>query len=431
MNMYLTTAAEAVKLIKSNDHVFIQGSVSTPETLVDAMVARANELENVTIYNTFAIGRRDAPYCDPKYKDVFHAVSFFVANNVRKAVNTGYADCIPAFLGEIPGLIRRGIVTIDVAVLNVSEPDENGYCAFGTSADLATSATECAKVVIAQINKQMPYTYGDARIHVSRFDACIEVDEPLVTLPVAQPNEDEQRIGRSIAELIPDGATLQIGVGGIPNGVLAALTNHKHLGLHTEALTDGVVPLLESGVIDNSQKKILPHKTVASLALGSQRLYDWMHYNDTLLMRDVAWTNDPFIIRQNPKVMAINSALEVDITGQICADSIGTRIFSGVGGQHDFMYGGALSEGGKIFIALPSHTKGISKIVNTLTPGAGVVTTRFQTQYVVTEYGVACLLGKTLAQRAKELIKIAHPDAREGLERAARERFGHEFSRIW
>lgn len=429
--MKLTTAEEAVKLIKSNDHVFLQGSVSTPETLVDALVARADELRNVTIYNTFAIGRRDAPYCAPELCESFHTVSFFVANNVRKAVNTGYADCIPAFLGEIPGLIRRGIVTIDAVILNVSEPDEDGYCSFGTSSDIATSATECAKVVIAQINKSMPYTYGDSRIHVSKIDACIKVDEPLVTLPITQPNEVEDRIGNYIAELIPDGATLQIGVGGIPNAVLSRLTNHKHLGLHTEALTDGVVPLLESGVIDNSQKKILPHKTVASLALGSQRLYDWMHYNPKLLMRDVAWTNDPFIIRQNPKVMAVNSALEVDITGQVCADSIGTRIFSGVGGQHDFMYGGALSEGGKIFIALPSQTKGISKIVNTLTPGAGVVTTRFQTQYVVTEYGVACLLGRTLAERAKEMIKIAHPDAREALEKAAYERYGHEFSRIY
>lgn len=428
--MNFTTPQEAVKLIKSNDHVFIQGSVSTPETLIDAMVERAHELQNVTIYNTFAIGRRDAPYCDPKYADSFRTISFFVANNVRKAVNAGYADCIPAFLGEIPSLVRRGIVKVDTVLLNVSEPDENGYCSFGTSADIATSAVECAKTIIAQVNKQMPYTYGDARIHISQIDACIHVDEPLVELPISIPNELETKIGNYIAELIPDGATLQIGVGGIPNAVLSALSNHKHLGLHTEALTDGVVPLLESGVIDNTQKKILPHKTVCSLILGSKRLYEWAHYNEKLLTRDVAWTNDPFIIRQNPKVMAINSALEVDLTGQICADSIGTRIFSGVGGQHDFMYGGALSEGGKTFIALPSQTKGMSKIVNTLTPGAGVVTTRFQTQHVVTEYGVAHLLGKTLAERAKELIKVAHPDAREELDKAAFERFGREYSRI-
>ena len=284
---------------------------------------------------------------------------------------------------------------------------------------------------LSPINPHVPFSYGDALIHVSKLTAAVEVDEPLVELPTAQPNEIDRKIGGYIAELIPDGATLQIGVGGIPNAVLAALGDHKHLGLHTEALTDGVVPLIRSGVIDNSQKKVLPGKNLASLALGSKRLYEYMDYNEDLIMKDVAWTNDPFRIRENPKVMAINSALEVDLTGQICADSIGTMIYSSVGGQHDFMYGGALSEGGKTFIALPSTTsKGHSKIKALLPPGAGVVTTRFQTQYVVTEYGAAYLLGKGLAERARALIDIAHPSAREELEKAACERFGYSFLRL-
>jgi acyl-CoA hydrolase len=322
-------------------------------------------------------------------------------------------------------------VKYDVALLNCSEPDENGYCSFGISADLAVSAAETAKVIIAQINPRIPYTYGDALVHIDRIDAAVRVDQEPVALPTVEPNDDERKIGGYIAEQIPDGATLQIGVGGIPNAVLAALSNHKHLGLHTEALTDGVVPLINSGVIDNSQKVIEPGKTVCCLALGSRRLYDYMDYNKELLVKDVAWTNDPFRIRQNPKMMAINSALEVDLTGQVCADSIGTRIFSGVGGQHDFMYGGALSEGGKTFIAMSSITpKGVSKIKPVLTEGAGVVTTRFQTQYVVTEQGIAFLKGKNLAERARALINIAHPSVREELERAACERFGYSFLRL-
>ena len=268
-------------------------------------------------------------------------------------------------------------------------------------------------------------------IHLSRVAAAVEVDDPLVEVPSATPTDIEHRIGNHIAELIPDGATLQIGVGGIPNAVLAALTGHKHLGLHTEAMTDGVLPLLESGVIDNSLKRVMPGVTVASLALGSRRLYDYMDYRKDLVMKDVAWTNDPFRIRENPRVMAINSAVEVDLTGQVCADSVGERIISGVGGQHDFMYGGALSEGGKTFIAIPSTTpKGESKIKALLTPGAGVVTTRHMVQHIVTEYGVAHLRGRNLAQRARALIAVAHPSVREELEKAACERFGYSFLRL-
>ena len=416
--MQFTTAAEAAKLIRSHSSVYIQGSTSIPEVLVQAMTDRADELTDVKIYSGFAVGRADAPYCRPEYKDTFLVNSLFVANNIRRWLAAGYGQSIPAFLGEIPGLFRDGTLPVDVAILNLSRPNEEGYCSFGVSADLAVSAVECAKTVIAQVNTAMPFSYGDAVIHLSRVAAAVEVDDPLVEVPSATPSEIESRIGGYIAELIPDGATLQIGVGGIPNAVLAALTGHKHLGLHTEAMTDGVLPLLESGVIDNSLKKVMPGTTVASLALGSRRLYDYMDYRKDLLMKDVAWTNDPFRIRENPRVMAINSAVEVDLTGQVCADSVGERIISGVGGQHDFMYGGALSEGGKTFIAIPSTTpKGESKIKALLTPGAGVVTTRHMVQHVVTEYGVAHLRGRNLAERARALISVAHPSVREELEK--------------
>lgn len=426
-----TTPQQAVGLIRSGDSVYIQGSTSIPETLVAALADRGPELRGVRLYSAFAIGRDEAPYCKPEYRDSFLVNSFFVANNIRKWLAQGYGQTIPAFLGEIPALFRSGKVPLDVALINVSRPNAEGYCSYGISADLAVSAVECARTIIAQINEAIPYSYGDAEIHVSRFAAAVAVDEPPVELPTVIPNETETRIGRFIAAEIPDGATLQIGVGGIPNAVLAALGDHKHLGLHTEAMTDGVVPLLQNGVIDNSQKRILPGKSVASLALGSKRLYQFMDCNPDIVLRDVAWTNDPAVIRQNPRVMAINSALEVDLTGQICADSIGTTIYSGVGGQHDFMYGGALSEGGKTFIALPAITsRGVSKITATLTPGAGVVTTRFQTQFVVTEYGAAYLQGKNLAERARALIDIAHPSAREALERAAAKRFGYSFLRL-
>ena len=428
--MKFVSAADAVKLIKSGDSVFIQGSTSIPEVLVKAMTERAPELRDVKVYSAFAIGRFDAPYAKAELRDSFEPLTFFVANNLRNAIKEGVAQTIPAFLGEIPFLFRSRQVPLDVTLLNVSEPDEEGYCSYGVSADLAYSAAECSKIIIAQVNKYMPRTYGDSVIHVSKIDAMVRGDEPLVEVPTVVPNDVERAIGNYIASEIPDGATLQIGVGGIPNAVLDALHGHKHLGLHTEAMTDGVVPLIQKGVIDNSLKKIYPGKSVACLCLGSQRLYDYLDGNQDVVIRDVAWTNDPQNIRQNPKVMAINSAIEIDLTGQICADSIGERIFSGVGGQHDFMYGGALSEGGKCFIALPSiTTKGISKIVPTLTKGAGVVTTRFQTQYVATEHGIVYLRNKSLAQRAKLLISIADPSVREELERAAVERFGIGFLR--
>ncbi len=425
------SADDAAKLIKSGDHVFIQGSTSIPETLVDAMTRRGDELRGVVLYSGFSVSNREAPYCKPEYKDSFLVDTCFVSSNVRRWIADGYGATTPRFLGEVPALFRDGTWPVDVCLLNCSMPDKDGYVSFGVSADLAFSASECARVVIAQLNPHMPFSYGDPVIHVSRLDAAVLVDDPLVEVPTPEPGPVETAIGEAIAALIPDGATLQIGVGGIPNAVIRALSGHRHLGLHTEAMTDGVLPLIESGVIDNSLKRVMPGKSVACLALGSRGLYDLMDYNKDMVFKDVAWTNDPFIIAQNPKVMAINSCLEIDLTGQICAESIGTRIFSGIGGQHDFVYGASRSEGGCSFLAMTSTTtKGMGKIKPVLTQGAGVATTRFQGNYVVTEHGAVDLRGRNLPERARLLISIANPDDREALDRAAFERFGYSYSRL-
>ena len=426
------TAEQAVKLVKSGDGVYFQGSTAVPELIQEALAKRGAELKDVKIYSAFCIPRGVAPFCKEELRDSFIVRSLFVCADQREYIASGNGNMIPAFLGEIPFLFRSRQIPVNVAVINCSLPDENGYCSYGISADLAVAAVESADIVIAQVNKSIPYLYGSAMIHISDIDAAVECDIPPVAMEFGEPTDIERAIGNNIASEIPDGATLQIGVGGIPNAVLNAIKHHKHLGLHTEAMTDGVVRLMEEGVIDNSMKKYIPGKSVGSLALGSKHMYEFLHYNKDVEFHDVAVTNDPQIIRMNPKVMAINSALEIDLTGQICADSIGEKIFSSVGGQHDFMYGGALSEGGKTFIALPSATaKGKSKIVPTLTPGAGVVTTRFQAQYIATENGIVYLRNKDLAERAKALISIAHPSAREELERAAFKRFGHSFSRLY
>lgn len=422
---------EAVRLVKSGDTIVVQGSTSIPMVLLKALTKRANELRDVKIISGFGVHPEEAPYAKEELMDSFRALNIFVPNNLRNAMRMGVADTIPCFLGEVPSLFRSGLIPVDVAFLNVSEPDEEGYCSYGISADIAFSGAECAKVIIAQVNKYMPHTYGDPVIHISKIDAVCRGDEPLIEVPTPISSEIDTKIGNFIANEIPDGATLQIGVGGIPNAVINALGSHQHLGLHTEAITDGVLPLIQKGIIDNSLKKIYPGKSVGSLVLGSKHLYDYMDKNPEFIIRDVAYTNDPQIIRQNPKAMAINSAIEIDLTGQICADSVGETIISGVGGQHDFMYGAALSEGGKCFIALPSMTnKGKSKIVPTLTPGAGVVTTRFQAQYIATEHGIVFLRNKPLAERAKALISIADPSVREELERAAVKRFGIGFLRL-
>ena len=429
--MKIISPSEAVRLVKSGDTIVVQGSTSIPMTLLRALTERAGELRDVRLISGFGIYPEDAPYAKRELMDSFKAQSIFVPNNLRRAMKEGVADTIPAFLGEVPFLFRSGQIPVDVMFLHVSEPDADGYCSYGVSADLAYSGCECAKTIIAQMNKYMPHSQGPAKIHVDKLAAICRADEPLIEVPTPTPNDIETRIGNFIANEIPDGATLQIGVGGIPNAVINALRHHQHLGLHTEAITDGVLPLIEAGVIDNSCKKIKPGKSIGSLVLGSRKLYDYIDNNSDVELHDVAWTNDPQIIRQNPKAMAINSAVEVDLTGQICADSIGDTIISGVGGQHDFMYGSALSEGGKCFIALPSMTnKGQSKIVAHLAPGAGVVTTRFQAQYIVTEHGIVYLRNKPVMERAKLLISIADPSIREALERQAVERFGIGYLRL-
>lgn len=425
------SAAEAVKLIESGDHIYLQGSTSTPELLEQALADRGHELRNVTVITGFGVCRGRSPLCRPEFKDTFLVNSFFVNNGFREWIDEGYGSMTPRFLGEVPELIRDGTWRVDVVLLQCSMPNEEGLVSFGVSGDVACSAVESADRLIAQINPNMPFSYGDPTVHISKIDACVRCDTPLVEVPTTPPTEAEKRIGEFIAERIPNGATLQIGVGGIPNAVIQALSNHKHLGLHTEAMTDGVVPLLEKGIIDNSLKRVLPGKSVASLALGSRALYDYMDGNPDIIFKDVAWTNNPYVIGQNPAVMSINSCLEIDLTGQICADSIGTKIFSGVGGQHDFVYGASRSEGGRSFLAMLSTTsKGKSKIKPVLSGGAGVVTTRFQTNYIVTEHGGVNLRGKTLAERAKLLISVAAPEFREELEKAAAERFGYAFTRL-
>jgi acyl-CoA hydrolase len=421
-----TSAAEAVKLIKSGDRVLVQGGTATPQSLVKAMTARAAELRNVEVVHIHTEGYIE--YAGPQYQESFKTSCFFVGSNVRKYVQQGYAQYNPVFLSDIPRLFRDGTLPIDVVLINVSLPDKHGYCSLGVSVDIMVAGLEQAKTIIAQINPQMPRTHGDGIIHIDRIAACVEVNEPIFEMQLADPSDEETRIGRFIAPLIDDGSTLQMGIGGIPNAVLTCLGNHKNLGIHTEMFSEGVLPLVMSGVVNGTQKKVLPHKLVSGFAMGSRKLYDFMDDNPEVLMMDIAWVNDTAVIRRNPKVVAINSAIEVDLTGQICADSIGISMFSGVGGQMDFMRGAALSPGGKAICALPAATaKGVSKIVPTLKEGAGVVTTRAHAQYVVTEFGVAELKGRNLAQRARALINVAHPDSRETLERAAHERFGHSF----
>lgn len=424
------TADEAVKMVKSGDHIFVQGSCSIPEALIAALARRGDELRDVILYNAFAMGRRVSPLCHPSLKDSFLIDSFFVSNAVRGWVNQGYATTTPRFFGQVPQLFRDGTIRLDVAFINCSLPDEQGYVSFGVSADITPAAVEVAKVIIAQINPQMPFTYGDSVIHTSRLDAMVIVDDPLAETKSVAPTDNELRIGRAIAGLLPDGAVLQIGVGAIPDAVLHSLGSHRHLGVHTEALTEGMVDLIERGVVDNSLKQVGTGLSIASLALGTRRLYDFVDHNRSILMRDIAWVNDPFVIAQNHNMAAINSCLEIDLSGQVCADSIGTRIYSGVGGQQDFVYGSSRSVGGQSFIAMLSTTShGTSKIKPVLTSGAGVVTTRFQTNWVVTEYGAVNLRGKNMIDRARLLISIAAPQFREELDRAAFDMLGYAYRR--
>ena len=420
-----TTAEEAVKVIKSGDHVHLSSVASAPQCLIKAMCARgeAGELKHVHVHHLHTEG--PAPYADPKFEGVFQLDSFFVGSNVRKVTQSGYADYIPIFLSETQRLYRCGAVPCDVAMIQVCPPDKHGYVSLGTSVDATLAAVETAKVVIAVVNKYVPRSFGDAIIPVSKIDMFVQDDQPLVEAKFAEPSETEKAIGRNCAALIEDGATLQMGIGAIPNAVLAQLGNHRNLGIHTEMFADGVLPLVRKGVINGEAKHIDKGMMVSTFLMGSKEVYDFIDDNPGVRMMDVGYTNDPYIISKNDRVTAINSAIQVDLTGQVCADSIGTRFWSGVGGQVDFVYGASLSMGGKAIIAMPAiTTKGVSKIAPVLDPGAGVVTTRNHMHWLVTENGAVDLYGKTLQERARLIISIAHPSAQEELDRAAFERFG-------
>ncbi len=417
-----TTAENALQVIKSGDRVFVHGSACTPLLLLQELAKQKNRLENVEIVSITLQG--DIEIAKPGYENSFHINSLFVSEPIRLAVKEGRADFIPAFLSDIPDMIRT-VLPIDVALVQVSPPDKHGYCSLGVSVDVARTAVNTAKYVIAQVNPQMPRTHGDGMIHTDRFTALVFHDQPLHQVDYgAKTTPLELKIGENVAALIEDGSTLQMGIGTIPDAVLKSLFTHKNLGVHTEMFSDGIIPLFEQDIINNSKKKIHPNKMVTAFALGTQKLYDYVNDNPAVQFLDIDYVNDPHVIRRNPKVIAINSAVEVDITGQICADSIGTYQYSGIGGQMDFMRGAALSEGGKPIIAITSRTnKGTPRIVPFLKEGAGVVTTRGHAHYIITEYGVAYLYGKNLRQRAKELINIAHPDDREMLTKRCFERF--------
>ncbi|MCB1051024.1 MAG: acetyl-CoA hydrolase/transferase family protein [Acidobacteria bacterium] len=411
-----TTVEDAVSLIQPGHRVFIHSVAAAPQMLIKGMVDRASALSQIKVYHLHTEG--DAPYARPEHADTFHTNAFFIGSNVRQAIKEGRGSYIPVFLSEVPRLLRQHIVPIDVALVTVSPPDRHGFCSLGTSVDTSKAAIEVARIVIAQVNRHMPRTLGDAQVHISRFSKVVEGHEPLPQMISPPINEIESKIGTHVASLVEDGATLQMGIGSIPNAVLAALNYHKDLGIHTEMFSDGIIPLVKKGIINGRFKKKHRGKIVGTFALGSQALYDFMDDNPAVAMLECSYVNDTAIIRQNPKVTAINSAIEIDLTGQVCADSIGYAMYSGVGGQMDFIRGASLSEGGKAIIALPSVTnKGISRIVSCLKEGAGVVTTRAHVHYVVTEFGIAYLYGKSLKERAAELIQIAHPHHREQLER--------------
>ena len=422
-NKEFISESQAVKLIRSGNRVFIHGSAATPVCLVKAMLERYWELENVELVSITNMG--DLDFCTPEFSKSFFFNSLFVSANTRDVVNSDHGDYIPVFLSQIPQLFKKNILPIDVALIQVSPPDKHGYCSLGTSVDIAKAAVDTARVILAQVNPRMPRTHGDGFLHTSRFDAMVwhETDLPETDYS-SKTNDAIRRIGKNVACLIEDGATLQLGIGSIPDQVLKNLTGHKDLGLHTEMLSDGVIPLIERGIINNCKKKLNIGKSVTGFMAGTRKLYDFVDDNPQINVLDIEYVNDTSIIRQNPKATAINSAIEVDLTGQVCADSIGAYQFSGIGGQMDFIRGASLSEGGKPIIALPSITsKGASRIVPFLKEGAGVVTTRGHVHWVVTEYGYVDLFGKNMKQRGKSLVSIAHPDHRETLERAFYERY--------
>lgn len=421
---HFVTADEAVRAIKSGDRIHLSSVASVPMVLIDALVRRADagEVEDLHFHHFHTEG--PAPYSAPEYSGIFFEQGFFIGPNVRANVNSGYADYIPVHLGESQKLYRSGAIRLGAAMVQVSLPDENGMVSLGTSVDCSLAAIETARVKIAVVNPNVPFAYGDL-IPLDTFDYLVKDDSPLITKAFAQPTPTEMQIGKNCSELVPDGACIQMGIGALPNALATELADHKDLGLHTEMFADGILKLIEKGVVNGSRKKIDRGKIVASFLLGSQELYSFIDRNHDVLMKDIKYVNDPWVISRNPNMVAINSATEVDLTGQICADSIGTRIYSGTGGQLDFVKGAAMSEGGVSMTAFASRTnKGKAKIVPCLNPGAGVVTPRADAHWIVTEYGAVDLYGKSLEERAKLLISIAHPDDRESLDRAAFERFG-------
>lgn len=421
--MKYTSAEEAVKVVRSGSRVFIHGGAATPVHLINALLQRKHELRDVELVSITTLGKID--FDDPTLAGSFFCNSLFVSSTTRSVVNSENGDYVPIFLSEIPQLFRKNILPVNVALIQVSEPDRHGFCTLGTSVDVALSAVQAAQYIIAQVNPKMPRTHGDGFIHVNELDALVYHESELPEVDYSSKvNSVITQIGRNVASLVEDGATLQMGIGSIPDQVLKNLTEHKHLGIHTEMLSDGVIPLIETGVIDNSQKKLDAGRSVTGFMVGTRKLYDFVNDNPTIRVMDISYVNDTSIIRRNPRVTAINSAIEIDLTGQVCADSIGTYQFSGIGGQMDFIRGASLSEGGKPIIALPSTTsQGSSRIVPFLKEGAGVVTTRGHVHWVVTEFGIVDLFGKSLKQRAKALIELAHPAHREMLERAYHERF--------
>lgn len=410
-----TSPAEAVQCIQSNMRVYIHPGCAEPEALVEALLERGPSVKNVEILHLMTTGRAD--YIAPQMEGHFRHNAMFIGGNVRQAINEGRADYTPIFLSQVEDLFEGGQIPIDVALIQVSPPDAHGYCSFGVGVDATLTAARCAKLVVAQVNDHMPRTFGDSFIHVKDIDVVVEVSRPLCELKPHQITDVHRAIGRRISGLIEDGATLQLGIGGIPDAVLRELTNHRDLGIHTEMLSDSVIPLIEEGTINGSCKTIHRGKIILGFVLGSKKLFDYVHNNPVFEFHPNKYTNDPWVISQNDRMVAINSALQVDITGQVCADSIGTSFYSGIGGQVDFIRGASQSKGGKSFIAIPSTAKNgtISRIVPMLDPGAGVVTSRGAVHYVVTEFGVAYLHGRTIRQRAEALIEIAHPKFRSEL----------------
>ena len=416
MSKYVT-AAEAVQVVKSGDRVYVQAAAATPTVLTKALAERASELRDVEICHLHTEG--DAPYANPELAESFHVNSFFIGANVRHTLKAGNGSYTPVFLSELPLLFRKKVVLLDVVFIHVSPPDSHGYCSLGVSVEASIAAIENAKIVIAQVNKNMPRTFGDGILHVSEINYLVEVDVPIFAHEVTSFSAEEEKIGEYVASLIDNKSTLQMGIGSIPNAALSKLKNHKDLGLHTEMFSDGVIDLIENDVINCNYKGVLRGRALATFLIGSKRLYDFVNDNPFIEMKESSMVNDTARIRKNPKMIAINSAIEVDVTGQVCADSIGGKMYSGVGGQMDFIRGASLSDGGKAIIALPSITKrGESRIVPYLKQGAGVVTTRSHVQYIITENGIANLYGKTLKQRVNEMVKIAHPNHQEAVEKA-------------